>query len=592
MNTYQTAYHEYQSLHSRFSQADTRLGILRLTAAVVAILLGIQYFKTGAPVFGGSALAGAALFLYLVRRHAGVVRRKQFYRQLVQINEYELAALKGDLSHFADGAQYVNPDHPFTYDLDIFGRNSLFQYLNRTANAIGSDRLARYFLQDQSKIEILDTQAAVRDLAPRLRWRQEFLAEGQLHADRESAYRKLLQWAEQPVSRTALPLRILFYALTAATAAAGLGLLLLPGPEFAQMFKILTAVNLIVVVAHVKKIKTELEQISAMHKIVGQYGYLLQCIEKETFEAEKLRRIQGGLNVAGRPASAAILQLSDLLHQLESVQNLLGALIFNSLFVYHIHVLLALEKWKLRYAGHIKDWIDAAGEMEALSSLAHFAFNNPDFIFPEITDTARLKIEALGHPLIPAEKRVCNDIEFEKPGFVILTGSNMSGKSTFLRTLGINLLLAKTGAPVCATTCTVYPFDIFVCMKLSDSLHDNESYFYAELKRLKRIIEHLEAGSTAFVLLDEVLRGTNSNDKLSGTLGLLETMVRLQATGVLATHDLSVCDLAAQYPETLRNMCFEVEMTAGNLVFDYRLRDGVCVNKSASFLMKKMGVIT
>lgn len=592
MHTYQTALQQYQSLYRHFSQTDTRLGILRLAVAAAVILLVVQYFRAGGLVFAGSALAGAALFLYLVRRHAAVVRRKQFYRQLIQVNEHELAALKGDFSHFADGAQYVDPEHPYTYDLDIFGKNSLFQYLNRTANAIGSDRLARYFLQDQSKREILDTQAAVRDLAPRFRWRQELLAEGQLHADQASAYRNLLQWAEQPVSRTALPLRILYYTLTVATAAVGLGLFLVPISALGQAFKILTALNLVVVVAHAKKIKTELEQINAMHKIVGQYGHLLQCIEKETFEAEKLRGIQGGLNVAGRPASAAILQLSGLLHQLESVQNLLGALIFNSLFVYHVHVLLALEKWKLRYAGHIRDWIDAAGEMEALSSLAHFAFNNPDFVFPEIADTARLKIEALGHPLIPAEKRVCNDIQFEKPGFVILTGSNMSGKSTFLRTLGINLLLAKTGAPVCAAACAVYPFDIFVCMKLSDSLHDNESYFYAELKRLKRIIEHLEAGPAAFLLLDEVLRGTNSNDKLSGTLGLLETMVRLRATGVLATHDLSVCDLAAQYPDALRNMCFEVEMTADNLVFDYRLRNGVCVNKSASFLMKKMGVIT
>lgn len=591
MHPYQTALQRYQSLLRRATQNDTRLGILRLSVAVAVILLGVQYYKTGGIVFAGLTFAGAVLFLYLVRRHAAVSRQKQFYRQLVQINEHELAALEGDFSHFADGAQYVDADHPYTYDLDIFGKNSLFQNLNRTANAIGSDRLAQYLLRQQSKTEIYDTQEAVRDLAPRLQWRQEYLAEGQLHADREAAYRKLLAWAGRPVRRTTLPLRILFNALTISTIFTVLALIMMPGAELWKAFKILTAVNLAIVAAHVKKIKTELEQINAMHRIVGQYGYLLQCLEKEPFEADKLRRIQGELSTGGRPSSAAILQLSGLLHQLESVQNLLGALIFNSLFVYHVHVLLALEKWKLRYAGHIKNWIDAAGEMEALSSLAHFAYNNPDFVFPEITETVQMNMKNLGHPLIPAGKRVCNDIRFEKPGFVILTGSNMSGKSTFLRTLGINLLLAKTGAPVCATSCSLYPFDIFVCMKLSDSLHDNESYFYAELKRLRRIIDRLDAGSTAFVLLDEVLRGTNSNDKLSGTLGLLETMVQRKATGVLATHDLNVCDLAAKHPAYLRNMCFEVEMTADNLLFDYKLRDGVCVNKSASFLMKKMGVI-
>ncbi len=591
MHPYQTALQRYQSLLRRATQNDTRLGALRLAAAVAVILPGVQYYKTGEIVYAVLAFAGAVLFLYLVRRHAAVTRQKQVYRQLVQINEHELAALESDLSHFADGAQYVDADHPHTYDLDIFGKNSLFQYLNRTANAIGSDRLAQYFLREQTKTEIYDTQEAVRDLAPRLQWRQEYLAEGQLHADREAAYRKLLAWAGQPLRLTPLPLRIFFYALTIGAALAGLALMASPSPELWKTFKILTAVNLVVVVAHVKKIKTELEQVNAMHQIVGQYGYLLQYIEKESFVAEKLKRLQNELNSGGRPPSEAILQLSSLLHQMESVQNLLGALIFNSLFIYHIHVLLALEKWKMRYAAHIKTWIEGTGEMEALSSLAHFAYNNPDFVFPEITDTVQLNMKALGHPLIPAAKRVCNDIQFEKPGFVILTGSNMSGKSTFLRTLGINLLLAKTGAPVCAASCSVYPFEIFVCMKLSDSLHDNESYFYAELKRLRRIIDRLDVGSTAFVLLDEVLRGTNSNDKLSGTLGLVETMVQRKATGVLATHDLNVCDLADKHPAYLRNMCFEVEMTADNLLFDYNLRDGVCVNKSASFLMKKMGVI-
>lgn len=591
MHAYTSALRHYQSLHTRATQNDTRLGILRLAVAVAVILLVVQYYRTGGFAWAVPAFAGAALFLFLVRRHAAITRQKQFYRQLVQINEHELAALEGDFSSFADGAQYVDADHPYTYDLDIFGKNSLFQYLNRTANAIGSDRLAQFFLREHSKTDIYDTQEAICDLAPRLQWRQEYLAEGQLHADRESAYRKLLAWAEQPVRRTALPLRVLYKTLTIITIITVLALFIMPGPELWTAFRILTAVNLVAVVAHIKKIKTELEQINAMHRIVGQYGYLLQCIEKEPFAANKLRRIKDKLSTEGRPAGTAVLQLAGLLHQLESMQNLLGALIFNSLFVYHVHVLLALEKWKIRYAGHIKNWIDAAGEMEALSSLAHFAYNNPEFVFPEITETVQFNMKGLGHPLIPAGKRVCNDIEFEKPGFVILTGSNMSGKSTFLRTLGINLLLAKTGAPVCAAECSVYPFEIFVCMKLSDSLHDNESYFYAELKRLKRIIDRLDAGSTAFVLLDEVLRGTNSNDKLSGTIGLVETMVQRKGTGMLATHDLNVCDLTAKYPGYLRNMCFEVEMTADNLVFDYRLRDGVCVNKSASFLMKKVGVI-
>lgn len=591
MHIYESERAKYQSLLLQSAKTYNLLSGLRLALAGIVIISLYQYYKTGEPVFTGIAFVCVAAFFYLVRRHTAVARQKQFYQQLVQVNEHEIVAQNGDFSNFANGEQYVDPEHAYTFDLDIFGKNSLYQYLNRTANAIGSDKLAEYFLHKQSTTEIYETQDAVRDLAPRLQWRQEFLATGQLHADREAAYKKLLHWVSLPVKKTGLPLRIFYWTLTLTTVATGLAFLVNPHPDLGTAFKVLTAANLIVVVAHAQKIKTELSHLNAIYKIVEQYGYLLQCIEKERFVSEKLKRLQQDLDTDGRPASAAIFQLSGLLHHLESVQNLIGALIFNSLFAYHVHVLLALERWKLRYAPHIKAWIENTGEMEALCSLAHFAYNNPDFVYPTISETVELQMTGLGHPLIPAEKRVCNDIQFEKPGFVVLTGSNMSGKSTFLRTLGINLLLAKVGAPVCATMCHTYPFDIYVCMKLSDSLHDNESYFYAELKRLKRIIDQLEAGAPGFVLLDEVLRGTNSNDKLTGTLGLVETMVQIKATGMLATHDLNVCDLTAKYPQQLRNMCFEVEMTADNLVFDYRLRDGVCVNKSASFLMKKMGVI-
>lgn len=591
MHTYESERNKYQSLLLQSAKTYNLLSGLRLALAGIVIISLYQYYKNGEPIFAGIAFICVAAFFYLVRRHTAVARKKQFYQQLVRINEHEIAAQQGDYSNFANGEKYVDPEHAYSFDLDIFGKNSLFQYLNRTANAIGADRLAQYFLRNQSKAEIYETQEAVRDLAPRLKWRQEFLATGQLHSDQEAAYQKLLYWASLPVQRTSLLLRIFYYALTVGTVATGLAFIFYPNADLWTALKILTATNLVVVIAHANKIKTELSHLNTIYKIVEQYGYLVQCIEQEDFTAKKLRQIHQELNTHEQPASAAIFQLSSLLHHLESVQNLIGALIFNSLFVYHIHILLALEKWKIRFAPHIKAWIDSTGEMEALSSLAHFAYNNPDFVYPTIAETVQLKMTGLGHPLIPAEKRVCNDIVFEKAGFVILTGSNMSGKSTFLRTLGINLLLAKIGAPVCATECITYPFDIFVCMKLSDSLHDNESYFYAELKRLKRIIDHLDSGPPGFVLLDEVLRGTNSNDKLSGTLGLVETMVQIKATGMLATHDLNVCDLTAKHPHYLRNMYFEVEMTADNLVFDYRLRDGVCVNKSASFLMKKMGVI-
>ena len=197
----------------------------------------------------------------------------------------------------------------------------------------------------------------------------------------------------------------------------------------------------------------------------------------------------------------------------------------------------------------------------------------------------------VGHPLIPKDKRIGNDMAFNDPSFVVLTGSNMSGKSTFLRTLGVNLVLAKMGAPVCAEEFRFYPFNVFVSMRVSDSLQNSESFFFAELKRLKRIISELEQNQKTFVILDEILRGTNSNDKRAGTIGLIKNLMTHKAVGIIATHDLVIGDMAEQYPDYLKNLCFEVEIIDNDLRFDYKLQHGVAQKMSAAFLMEKMGII-
>jgi hypothetical protein len=590
MNVYVKEHATYKGLYEQYKRRFNTLSLIRLFAAIATLSAGWYFYKTGHPVAFFICLAGIISFFALISYHARLAAQKRFYAQLEQINRYEMEALAGNFTHFDPGNKYLSTDHAYSFDLDIFGPNSLYQYLNRTANAIGSDRLAQYFLQAPPTVEIPEIQSAIQELAPKLAWRQHFLATGQLNADPHAAYQKLLLWANSPKQAFSLAQKGLIYSLTGISLIALVGMFV-QSDLFAPLFKWLLVVNLMVVAAHTNRIKSTLSYLNEMYKIVSQYGYLIQIIEKESFKSVRLQKIQEKLSTDHQGAGAAILRLSNILHQLESVQNLFGALVFNSLGLYHLHMLLLLERWEKRYALHIQAWIEAAGEMEALCSLAHFAGNNPDFVYPVLSEKPEIKVENMGHPLIPAAKRVPNSLSFDQAGFVILTGSNMSGKSTFLRTIGINLILAKAGAPVCASAFQFYPFDVFVCMKLSDSLHDNESYFYAELKRLRGIIDQLETGRPGFVLLDEVLRGTNSNDKLSGTLGLVETMIRQKATGLIATHDLNVCDLTHKYPDYLRNMCFEVEMTADNLVFDYRLRAGICVNKSASFLMKKMKVI-
>jgi DNA mismatch repair ATPase MutS len=228
--------------------------------------------------------------------------------------------------------------------------------------------------------------------------------------------------------------------------------------------------------------------------------------------------------------------------------------------------------------------------MEALGSLGGFCQNNPNFTFPSINSEHPFYFKALGHPLIRETIRVNNDLSFAQQRYIILTGSNMSGKSTFLRSIGVNIVLAGTGAPVCATAANIHPIPLWVSMRLMDSLADSQSYFFAEIKRLEQIIQALKHGP-ALVLLDEILRGTNSDDKRSGTIAMIQKMVELKAVGAIATHDLEVCQITEQQPDILANYCFEVEIKDNDLTFDYQLRPGICRNKSATFLMEKMGII-
>jgi DNA mismatch repair ATPase MutS len=230
------------------------------------------------------------------------------------------------------------------------------------------------------------------------------------------------------------------------------------------------------------------------------------------------------------------------------------------------------------------------GEFEALNSIANFSFNNSEFVFPNLNNSFNIEFETMGHPLIFKEKRICSDVSLVKQKFIILTGSNMSGKSTFLRSLGINMVLSGMGAPVCARQASVHVLPIFISMRMSDSLSEGESFFFAEVKRLKMIVDQLE-NEVSFVLLDEILKGTNSDDKRNGTIEVIKKLISKGAIGAIATHDLEVCATTNLFPDYLVNKCFEVEIENNELVFDYKLRDGICKNKSASFLMKKMGII-
>ncbi|MFN7117953.1 MAG: MutS-related protein, partial [Saprospiraceae bacterium] len=319
------------------------------------------------------------------------------------------------------------------------------------------------------------------------------------------------------------------------------------------------------------------------------FAELFSLVNVEGWKSAVLLQIQNET----AEANVALKELDRLANWFDQRLNSVAYALLTGFFVYDLQCVSWLEAWKTKHQAHLRRWLAAIGEVEMLNSLATFHFNNPDYAFPKMTEGAPfIEATALAHPLIPAHERVSNDFNIGiNKQLYIVTGSNMSGKSTFLRTVGVNLLLARMGAPVCATHFAGTPMAIHSSLRQSDSLQDHVSTFYAELKTLQEILHHLEENPYALVLLDEVLRGTNSDDKLYGSQQLVRRLLSLGCVGLLATHDIELAKMEREYPETLGNLCFESIIEDDNLYFDYQLKTGTAQNRNATFLMQKMGII-
>uniref|UniRef100_UPI0036D2A852 MutS-related protein n=1 Tax=Flavobacterium ardleyense TaxID=2038737 RepID=UPI0036D2A852 len=438
--------------------------------------------------------------------------------------------------------------------------------------------------------EIQSNQNAISELSKKIEWRQNLLALALITKDNKENFEKLIEWTELQPQKISKSLNLVFYTTPILFIAAAVTYIFTNVPLWLYIAVAFFLVNLFLLVTQLKKIKKEVIDADKIASIIKQYGLIIEQIENEKFDSAKLNLLKEKLLNKSYTASKEIKSLSSLFSNIDTIQNGVAAILFNGAFLYHIHTLNTLIKWKKEYSKELVDWLEIIGDFEALNSLANFYCNNPSFVFPSLNSTYEIALKDLGHPLITEEKRICNDVIFKENNFIILTGSNMSGKSTFLRTLGINMVLAGIGAPICASEANIHPLNVIVFMRQTDSLTDSESYFFAEIKRLKQIIDKLKS-EKCFVLLDEILKGTNSDDKQTGTIEVIKKLISKNAIGAIATHDLKVCDTTNDYPTKLINKCFEVEIIANDLAFDYKLRDGVCKNKSATFLMKKMEII-
>jgi len=531
------------------------------------------------------------LFFWLVATNARLDRRKRKLAVMKKLVVNELLALDHSFSHFENGAEFLNTDHFFSYDLDLFGEGSLFQFVNRTATKSGLKKLAGWFISPPlQKDEILKKQQAIQELSLIPNWRLHFLTNGQLFEETEEMNREIKSWSAMKLTlknstgikwlTRIIPVLTLLSIIPAATG-------------FSNVFLVLMVlVQWAVLGFSGKRVSEYYRFFGQKSQLLAKYMQLLEFIERREFKAEYLLELQKKVKT---PESASIIfrQLKSLVKEFEYRQNILVGFFLNSVFLWDIRCVYKLWKWHGQNHQKLAVWLDVVSEMDALISLSNLAGNHPDFIFPEIHEGGfTIQIRQMGHPLLHPQKRVNNDMEMNGWGKVmIVTGANMAGKSTFLRTVGVNLVLARTGAPVCATEMVFSPVEIYTNMRTTDSLLKDESYFFAELKRIKGVLDKLENGQRIFVILDEMLKGTNSVDKLTGSQELIRRLLELKAVALIATHDLKLSEMEEQFPQQVFNKCFEIRIENDEMIFDYQLTDGVTKTMNATFLMKKMGII-
>lgn len=566
--------------------------MLRLTLFIAGVA-GIYFFFSQTPLLIVCICLTFLPLFILVKIHNRFFIRKEWLETQARIIQEELQALSGDYSSFEDGKEYVNPEHPYSFDLDIFGRRSLFQSINRTCTFFGKDRLAKWLqnhLHEKTSIE--KRQEMVREISEHTLFREQFRVAGLVHHGQSSDAEKIQAWSQSPAQYLhagwvkafiwGVPVinsLLLITSLIGWTSFSCLGL------SF--------GIFLVLSFGVIKRATYIQETYGKQLKSLNGYARLIALAKAEDWKSAGMLELMERFNLNGQSPVQALQQLSKELDRLDLRNNqFLYVLLEGSIF-FQLQEIVRIERWKVRYGQHISEWLETVGELDALCSLGTFAYNHPQYTYPELTEKPFYFLATqMGHPLMPVSQCVKNDATIpSRPFFLIITGANMAGKSTYLRTIGVNYLLACVGAPVCCERLKLHPNQLITSLRTSDSLSDNESYFFAELKRLKRIIDLLNQGQQLFIILDEILKGTNSMDKQKGSFDLIRQFMQMKANGIIATHDLLLGSLIKQFPEEIRNYCFEADIKDNELTFSYKLREGVAQNMNACFLMKKMGII-
>ncbi len=565
-------------------------GWLRFGCVACAAFIFYFFYPNWQPILI-SCFALLILFRFLLLKDIANKEAITHNQQLQNINVAEQnAILHHDYSAFPGGSQHMPNDHYYANDLDIFGNASLFRFLNRTVSEVGSLQLANWLLAPANEKEILQRQEAVKELSKKNIWLQHLQAYGKEHPVTHLTFDTLLSWIQQPAVFTAPYFKIIRWLLPLVSVSISIATIF----GFVSMNVFYLTLFCMFIVASLFEKKISLIHLK-LSKVINQLETLhnsIAHIEKENFNSPLLVQLQSGYKQQHQNASASIAQLKKILDALDLRHNIVMAVPINLLFLWNLQQCLRLEKWKTGNNNNIFNWFNNLGIFEALGSFAVTAFNKPHWAFATISHQPFL-MEAtdIGHPLIAKEKRVNNFIHLhQQPKIMLVTGSNMAGKSTYLRSIGVNIVLAMAGAPVCASSFKLPVLQLLSSMRIADNLEESTSTFYAELKKLKTVIDKVNMHENVFILLDEILRGTNSLDRSAGSEALIKQLIRKNAVAIIATHDLALGNLANSYTGSLENYHFDVQVNKEELYFDYKLKPGICSSMNASILMKKIGI--
>jgi hypothetical protein len=596
------AEHEYQKRARKYTDEFNKanrlyniLSNLRL-AAFVGIITGIVLYYLDYHLSGiVLSVCSLIFFVMLIVLHERVQNKKDLAYSLAGLNRQGLERISGKWVDFADnGEEYLNPEHQYSYDLDIFGRSSVFQWINQTFTYLGRSFLQNTLLEPSNDTAIISArQDAIHELADKLDWRQHFRAEGSMIKNGRNNPESLFAWAENENQIFKRPWPIWGIRLITSVTMISFILAYFADIRFLYIAGIMLLLQLVIFMIGLRLSSDAYGVINRHRDGIVAFRKLLAMIEKEKFRSGYLAGLKSNLlDANGNSASKQIDKLSSIADLMNFRYGQLFYFVIDVLFLFDYHCMFALEKWKKQSGDNLRPWFTVIGRFEEISSLAIIRYDNPDWCFPHFTESKQnLAAVNMGHPLLPADVRVCNNVKIKGSGHVLLiTGSNMSGKSTLLRTVGVNLVLAYSGAPVCAADFTCSIMDINTAMRINDNLEKRISSFYAELLRIKTIVQAAEKSSSILFLLDEIFKGTNSRDRHTGASAVIKKLSKTGAVGLVSTHDLELGGLESDKDFDIENYHFAESYANNQIIFDYKLRSGVSKTTNALYLMRMVGI--